>query len=575
MESAYIGIPCSPGTALGKILVLDQEIQEKNGLKPTGNPECEQRKANAATEEKRLENALAIFRKEAESLVSALSRNHRAEDASILEAYLTIADDPMIAEEVRRFLEDGVPAEDAVNTVYDAQVQKIGSLEDPYLRERSDDILNVKKALLQRLGPARAGKRVSLEGHILVGEEISPFVLIKPFAGQPSAILTNKAGQTSHLAILARAMQIPMVTNIEGLSALIRDAEKNPEHLCIVNGDTGEVIADPGEDTLREFEETRKKEIPEEGPAGEERAEATDAGTSPAFFGNIAFPREAETVVSCGGAGVGLFRTEFLGADYDNPESYETAAAVLGKLPLVVRTLDLGGDKIPEGFSGLSAFNGVGGSDDGTTRGIAYCLAHPDMFKPQLRAILTAYSKYPNIRILLPMVRTPMDIRETKELITKCSRELFGPGDHPLPKLGIMIETLEAYFLAEELAKEADFFSIGTNDLFAAIAEEERSSPKPRNFQYDAGLLKYICHIKEAGSNAGIPVCLCGEIAADPLLLPVFIGMGLKSFSVSAPYISELKRKSAGITEENGRKLANQVFCMDSEELLETLQKFS
>ena len=566
--------------ASGKILVLNKkdlgktnfEDERAAGSVKTGQTDIEY-------EKKRFEDALLSYREETETLASSLRQKTSDADAAILEGHLAIAEDPVLKEEILRIISWGRSSEEAVTAAFSAQVQKIGAIKDPYLRERSEDIKTVKDALLAKLAGANTmpGSEDGSKGCILAGNEISPFVLAASVSEPPAAILTERFfSRNSHLAILARALQIPMVTSLTGMLEVIRMSKNRENMICLVNGNTGEVILDPDEATLRRFQNAQKDDQP-----GEKNSEASESEQPEAvpvhFYGNIALPAEASAVLAAGGEGVGLFRTEFLGKNFDNVECYEAAAAALGDLPLVVRTLDLGGDKIPEGFSGISAFAGVGDNDDeGNTRGIAFCLAHPDLFKPQLRAILQAYSKYKNIQIMLPMVRTHLDLVKTKELLDKCNRELYGDDAPPLPKVGCMIETLEAVFLADILAEEADFFSIGSNDLVAAIAEEERVSFDPRSYQYDARTLAVLYGINEAGKKAGIPVCLCGEIAADPLLLPALIGYGLRNFSVSAPFIPELKKKARGITFEKATNLAQEIFSLPTpEEVKEALQKFS
>ena len=570
--------------ASGKILVLNKKDLGKTNFvdeRTTGSVKTGQ--TDIEYEKKRFEDALLSYREETETLASSLRQKTSDADAAILEGHLAIAEDPVLKEEILRIISWGRSSEEAVTAAFSAQVQKIGAIKDPYLRERSEDIKTVKDALLAKLAGANTmpGPEDGSKGCILAGNEISPFVLASAVSEPPAAILTERfLSRNSHLAILARALQIPMVTSLGGMLEVIRMSKNRENMICLVNGYTGEVILDPDEVTLRSFREAAEARASEKTGSGALDAEAPYTTSEPVsvhFYGNIALPAEASSVLAAGGEGVGLFRTEFLGQDFDNAKVYETAAAALGDLPLVVRTLDLGGDKIPEGFGGLSAFAGAGERDEeGNTRGIAFCLAHPDLFRPQLFAILKAYSKYKNIRILLPMVRTHQDLIKTKELLKECNHELFGDKAGQLPEVGCMIETPEAVFLADMLAEEADFFSIGSNDLLAAIAEEERVSFDPRSCQYDARTLAVLCGINEAGKKAGIPVCLCGEIAADPLLLPALIGYGLRDFSVSAPFIPELKKKARGITFEKAADLTQEIFSLStSEEVKEALQKFS
>ena len=380
-------------------------------------------------------------------------------------------------------------------------------------------------------------------------------------------IITEVGGVTSHSAILARALEIPAVLSIENCTTSLQDKEH-----AIVDGEKGIVIINPSKEQLDEYEEKYKKHLKEKKEllAFQGMKTKTADGIAVELFGNIGTPKEAQTVVESGGEGVGLFRTEFLFMDKSSLpseeeqfESYKEAVTAMNGKPIIIRTLDIGGDKeipyleIPKEDNPFLGY-----------RAIRYCLDRPEIYRAQLRALLRA-SAFGDIRIMVPLVTCIEEIRSVRELLKKYMKELDAEGlsYNSNIQVGVMIETPAASLIADLLAKEADFFSIGTNDLTQYTMAVDRGNAKVAALYstYQPAVLRSIRGIIQAAKAEGIMVGMCGESASDRRLIPLLLAFGLDEFSVSSSAILATRKAISEISMEKAKEIAEKALQLTTE----------
>ena len=386
-------------------------------------------------------------------------------------------------------------------------------------------------------------------------------------------IVTEKGGKTSHSAILAKAMEIPAVLSAEGALNALKDGEP-----VIVDGSQGLVLPNPQpEEETRYRQQKQAYETEKEilrGYIG--RATVTADNETKEVFCNIGNVKDAITAAQKDGEGIGLFRTEFLFMDKPSApseeeqfEAYKKAAEIFNGKPVIIRTLDVGGDKgIPylEMEKEENPFLGF--------RAVRYCLSHEELYETQLRAILRA-SAFGNLKIMVPLVTTAAEVRAVKEKVKKIAAELEKSGieyDHGI-QVGIMVETPAASLVADLLARESDFFSIGTNDLTQYTMAADRGNPQVAylNKPYDPAVLRSIRHIIRCAKNAGIPVGMCGEAAADPLLIPLLLDFGLEEFSVSPTSVLATRYQISKWTKESAASVAKEAMNLETADAVERL----
>ncbi|MBE9604292.1 phosphoenolpyruvate--protein phosphotransferase [Acetobacteraceae bacterium H6797] len=480
---------------------------------------------------------------------AALAHRHAAavpgsEESAILAALLEVARDEELLADMRARIGRGIDAVAATLMAGRELAEGFERLEDPYLRARAEDVRSVARQIgLALLGRADAALEEVPHGAIILADELAAWDLARIPPGRLGGILCRQGGATSHLAIMARAQGIPAVLACPASVEALRAA-----HVVALDGRSGEVWLDPAPSVR----ETLAARIADERRAREALEELRDApsvtrdGRAIQVAANLGAVAEIDAARRAGAEGVGLFRSEFLFlARRSLPDEqeqftvYDTLARAFAPHAVVVRTLDVGGDKPVAGIDFPHEDNPFLG-----WRGLRMCLERPDVFKPQLRALLRAATAG-NLRVMLPMVVEAEEVRAARTVIEECKAELKAEGvPHGDFALGIMIETPAAAFLAEELAREVDFFSIGTNDLTQYIMAADRMNPRVArlNRPDHPAVLRAIGAVCRAAKGAGIPVTVCGEAAAKPEMIPLLIGLGVDELSMSPASILQAKR---------------------------------
>ncbi|AYA98912.1 phosphoenolpyruvate--protein phosphotransferase [Lachnoanaerobaculum umeaense] len=485
---------------------------------------------------------LELTKAETEEMSQALEKNASAKEAEILFGHIMLMSDPMLVDEiVNRIKSESICAEYMIEEVCNQYAAVFASMDDELMQQRATDMLDIKTRLIKKiLGMENTDLSKLPYGSILVAKDLTPSMTAGLNPENVLGIVTELGGKTSHSAILARALEIPAVV---GLFDLPQDITEGTE--ILLDGENGEVIIMPTEDEKSDYDNKKKeydakKELLKR---YKELPSISKDGKKVEIAGNIGSPEDAKKVILSGGEGIGLFRTEFLFMDRDGMpsedeqfESYKEVAIAMEGKPVIIRTLDIGGDKeIP--YMGIeqdeNPFLGY--------RAIRLCLDRKnDIYIPQLRALLRA-SAFGNIKIMLPLITSMDEIKEAKALINdiKSEFDLNGIAYNKDIEVGIMVETAAASLLADIFAKEVDFFSIGTNDLIQYTMSVDRGNVKIAGLYspFSPAVLRSINRIITEGKKAGIMVGMCGEAAADPLLIPVLLAWGLDEFSMSASSI--------------------------------------
>ena len=500
------------------------------------------RKTDIEAEVSNFMEVLELTKAETEEMSQALEKNASAKEAEILFGHIMLMSDPMLVDEiVNRIKSESICAEYMIEEVCNQYAAVFASMDDELMQQRATDMLDIKTRLIKKiLGMENTDLSKLPYGSILVAKDLTPSMTAGLNPENVLGIVTELGGKTSHSAILARALEIPAVV---GLSDLPQDITEGTE--ILLDGENGEVIIMPTEDEKSDYDNKKKeydakKELLKK---YKELPSISKDGKKVEIAGNIGSPEDAKKVILSGGEGIGLFRTEFLFMDRDGMpsedeqfESYKEVAIAMEGKPVIIRTLDIGGDKeIP--YMGIeqdeNPFLGY--------RAIRLCLDRKnDIYIPQLRALLRA-SAFGNIKIMLPLITSMDEIKEAKALINdiKSEFDLNGIAYNKDIEVGIMVETAAASLLADIFAKEVDFFSIGTNDLIQYTMSVDRGNVKIAGLYspFSPAVLRSINRIITEGKKAGIMVGMCGEAAADPLLIPVLLAWGLDEFSMSASSI--------------------------------------
>jgi phosphocarrier protein FPr len=558
------GIPASAGIAIGPLVKLRPAAIELTP-RTVGNPEAERQ---------RLMSAVRGAQEETRALYEWSKAHIGADEAGIFDAQSLFLEDPELLGGVSRMLvEDGVGAESAWQAETTRLANRLAALEDPYLRARAADVTDVAARVLRRLTGQAGGVRVLSEPAILTAHDLTPSE-VKDFDPAMALGLCLETGSASaHSVILARAMGIPVVAGLgPGISALADGT------IVAVDGEQGTVWISPDADQVQALEARRQDWLAARRAAELERSRpaATRDGRRIRVLANISSIAEAAEALACGAEGVGVLRTEFLflgravaPGEEEQVAAYRAIAESLGGRQLTVRTLDIGGDKsLPYVEIGAEANPFLG------WRGIRVMLSRRDLFRTQLRAILRAGATQA-VELLLPMISSVDELRETKAMVGEAEAELEREG---LPfrkniRIGVMIEVPAAVAIADQLAREASFFSIGSNDLIQYVMAADRTNSRvaPIADPFQPAVLRMIRQIIEAGRGGGIGVALCGELAADPLAAPLLLGLGLEEFSVSAPLIPELKRAISRWSAPEAEGVAQEALAMDSSQSVRRL----
>lgn len=524
---------------------------------------------------------LDITKAETEEMSQALEKNASAKEAEILFGHIMLMSDPMLVDEiVNRIKGESFCAEYVIEEVCNQYAAVFASMDDELMQQRATDMIDIKTRLIKKvLGIENTDLSKLPYGSILVAKDLTPSMTAGLNPDNVLGIVTQFGGKTSHSAILARALEIPAVV---GLSNLPEDISDDAD--ILLDGESGEVIILPTDNEKSDYENKKKnydanKEMLKK---YRELPSISKDGKKVEIAGNIGSPEDAKKVIENGGEGIGLFRTEFLFMDRDcmpteeeQFESYKEVAAAMEGKPVIIRTLDIGGDKeIP--YMGIvqdeNPFLGY--------RAIRLCLDRKDdIYIPQLRALLRA-SAFGNIKIMLPLITSMDEIREAKALISDIKKELDEKNIayNKNIEVGIMVETAAASLLADIFAKEVDFFSVGTNDLIQYTMSVDRGNVKIAGLYspFSPAVLRSINRIITEGKKAGIMVGMCGEAAADPLLIPVLLAWGMDEFSMSASSILKSRQIISGCDSKDLKAKVDKVLEMSTEsEIKEYLKKLT
>ncbi len=513
----------------------------------------------------RLDDALASTRKELAELAEGMG--DLVEGRQVLDVHLMLLDDPVMLTDVRRRIRDGRDsAEHALSQVMLDVIERFRKMEDPYTRERAADVRDVGRRILARLlGSEREALGRVSRPVVLVARELDPSVAASLRRDQVLGFATDEGGSTSHTAILARSLGIPAVVALREAAEAVQ-----PGMTVIVDGIHGRVILDPQEDEITYFTQLQKNYAEMEAAIAlnAEEPSVTADGVPIELAGNIEFSQEADQVRKYGGRGIGLFRTEFLhllSPDEDDEEmqyrAYSHALKEMSPDPVVIRTLDLGGDKFP-GAPELHERNPFLG-----WRAIRICLDRPEILEKQLRAILRA-SVEGKAWLMIPMVTELDQVLRTRDMLEDLKRSLSDSGVpfDPCIPLGMMVETPAAAIGIDIFLPHVDFVSIGTNDLTQYTLAVDRGSPFVAHLfdPLHPAVLRQIDHVVRKCHEAGKWVGVCGQLAGEPLAVPLLLGLGVDELSVSISLIPDIKKMISLVEMESARDLAARALAAES-----------
>lgn len=550
------GVNASEGIGIGKVMLIEEVSldYEKKQITDTQAEIDRYRKVFDAYCEK--------TEKQAENIKNTIGEK----EADIILGHLLMLKDPAMSSSIEGNISSGCCAEDAVAQVCDMFIGVFSMADDELTKQRASDVEDIKNGLITMLlGKEEVDIASAPSGTVLVAKDLTPSMTSCIVKENIVGIVTEVGGKTSHSAILARAMEIPAVLSVPNVMETFENGQE-----IIVDGSHGEVIENPSDGEIAIYREKtiEYKKEKEELKKFIGKETVTADGVKVELCCNIGKPDDADAVLSKDGEGVGLFRTEFLYMDSSSIpteeeqfEAYKKTVLKLGDKPLIIRTLDVGGDKdIP--YLGLSKednpFMGF--------RAVRYCLHREDVYKPQLRALLRA-SAFGNIKIMIPLVTCIDEVRQVKAMIENIKAELDSENIayNKDIQVGIMVETPAASLIADLLAEEADFFSIGTNDLTGYTMAVDRGNADVA-YLYSAfqpAVLRSIKKIIEDGKD--IMVGMCGEAAADPLLIPLLLAFGLDEFSVSATSVLKTRKIISQWTIDEAKEVANKALTLKTE----------
>lgn len=552
------GIAGSAGYGVGKVVIISD-----------AKPEYENRTiTDTDAEIKRYDDAVAAFTEKTHAMAEAMKESVGEHNAEILEGHILLLTDPGMDEITKGAIMSGTCAEAAFESTCDMFAGMFQMADDELTRQRATDIGDIKVRMLKILtGTPDVNISEVPAGTILVAEDLTPSMTAGIVKENVAGIITAVGGKTSHSAILARALEIPAVLSVDGIVDKVSDGMT-----AVVDGCDGICILAPSQEEIEKYQAKREKYLSDKALLEVYRGKdtVTADGVKVHLYGNIGNPEDAKQVAACDGEGVGLFRTEFLfmGAselpsEEEQFQAYKAAAETMEGREVIIRTLDVGGDKdIP--YLGLekedNPFLGF--------RAVRYCLQNKDSYRVQLRALLRA-SAFGDIKIMVPLVTCVDEIRSVKALVKELMAELDAENIayNKDIQVGAMIETPAASLIADLLAKEADFFSIGTNDLTQYTMAVDRGNAKVAYLysSYNPAVLRSMKNIIEAANAAGIMVGMCGEAAADPLLIPLLISFGLGEFSVSATSVLATRGTIAKWSKAEADELAAKALSLATE----------
>lgn len=556
----FRGIPVSEGIGIGKAYVI-------SGKKP----EYEKRNVkNTTAEKERFRMAVKTFCEERENMAAKLEAEGSLAQADILRGHIMMIQDPFMTSQIEDQIDTGICAEQACEEELGIYREMFLSVGDEITEQRAADVDDICCGVIGILTGCSAGSVADIPpGSVIVVEELTPSMTAEMNKANVVGIVAEKGGMTSHSAIIARSLGIPAVLSVPGaMSEFVNQLN------VIVDGNDGIVFPDPCEDTLNDYR-AQKKFLDEEREglkAYENRPTETADGTKHELCCNVGNLNDATDAAESGGDGIGLFRTEFLFMSRDSMpdeelqfETYKKAAELFkDKEPgnIIIRTLDIGGDKAVPYLEMKEEDNPFLGF-----RAIRYCLENTELFKTQLRAILRA-SAFGNIKIMVPLVTEVTEMVKVRQLVDNIKTDLDEEKidyDKNI-QVGAMIETPSASLIADLLAKECDFFSIGTNDLtqYTMAADRGNSEVTYLNNYLEPSVIRSIKHIIECAKCADIPVGMCGEAAADPLMIPLLIAFGLDEFSVSPKAVLKTRYNISRWSVADAKDIAEHVLTLST-----------
>ncbi|HAR3587374.1 TPA: phosphoenolpyruvate--protein phosphotransferase [Staphylococcus aureus] len=570
MSKLIKGIAASDGVAIAKAyLLVEPDLTFDKNEKVT-DVEGEVAKFNSAIEASKVE--LTKIRNNAEVQLGA-------DKAAIFDAHLLVLDDPELIQPIQdKIKNENANAATALTDVTTQFVTIFESMDNEYMKERAADIRDVSKRVLSHiLGVELPNPSMIDESVVIVGNDLTPSDTAQLNKEFVQGFATNIGGRTSHSAIMSRSLEIPAIVGTKSITQEVKQGD-----MIIVDGLNGDVIVNPTEDELIAYQDKRecyfadKKELQKLRDADT----VTVDGVHAELAANIGTPNDLPGVIENGAQGIGLYRTEFLYMGRDQMpteeeqfEAYKEVLEAMDGKRVVVRTLDIGGDKelsylnLPEEMNPFLGY-----------RAIRLCLAQQDIFRPQLRALLRA-SVYGKLNIMFPMVATINEFREAKAILLEEKENLKNEG-HDISddiELGIMVEIPATAALADVFAKEVDFFSIGTNDLIQYTLAADRMSERVSYLYqpYNPSILRLVKQVIEASHKEGKWTGMCGEMAGDETAIPLLLGLGLDEFSMSATSVLKARRQINGLSKNEMTELANRaVDCATQEEVIELVNNY-
>ncbi|MDY4047707.1 phosphoenolpyruvate--protein phosphotransferase [Negativibacillus massiliensis] len=557
------GVGASSGIGIGTIVCIREESLDYSKVVFQGEAE----------EKARLKEAVDTFCKVTQEMAEDIRQRVGEKESEILSGQIMMLSDPFMTGQMEEMIASGSCAEAALDSVCQMYIEMFSNVDDELMRQRATDIRDIRTRMLRLLLGISSVDIASVPaGTVLAAKDLTPSMTVGLKKENIRAILTEIGGKTSHSAILARALEIPAVLGIPQVLDQVSDGQQ-----AIVDGESGEVILSPDEDTLKRYTAQWKEQQEQKAMLSVYRDRKTqDAdGRNYELYSNIGSVAEAQIALENGAEGIGLFRTEFLFMDrtampteQEQYEAYKAVSDIMQGKEVIIRTLDVGGDKEISYLKMESEQNPFLG-----WRAIRYCLEESDLFKVQLRALLRAGAEHKNIKIMLPLVTGVQEIRAAKQLLEECKQELAAQGiayDDNI-QVGIMIETPAAALIADLLAKEAAFFSIGTNDLTQYTLAVDRGNAKVENLYttLHPAVLRSIRSIIRAAKEAKIPVGMCGEAAADPALIPLLLEFGLDEMSVSASSILKTRKIVSQWSQKETAEVEQKAMQLDEPQAVE------
>ena len=556
------GISASQGIAYGQIFVFIQSDVEV----PNYQVDADKRVAEIA----RFEKALLATRQQITKIKNEVEKNLGAEEAMIFDAHLLVLEDQaLIGETIREFEKTGRNIETCFNQVSSRYIQAFAEIDDEYLRERAGDIRDVAQRVLQNLlGQAENSLSRLADKRIVVATDISPSDSASIDRGQALALVTDSGSRTSHAVIVARSMKVPAVVGVRDLTTRVKNGD-----WAIVDGYDGIVILNPSEATLFRYGkiQEQKKSFESRLLQANDQPAVTLDGVKVSLMANIERVDELAMVKDYKAQGIGLYRTEYLflnsariPSEQEQFIAYSAVVKALAPLPVIIRTLDLGGDKPMTGHPNLfpkedNPFMGF--------RAIRFCLVHTDIFKDQLRAILLA-SAYGKVQLMYPMISGAEELAKANAVLDECKAELKARGQAFDEKLevGAMIEIPSAAATVDLLSEQCAFFSVGTNDLIQYMLAIDRVNDRIAHLYEPThpAIIRTLKRIVDDAHRRNVPVSVCGEMAGDPIFAPLLLGLGIDGLSMSPAWLPSVKYLVRAMTMADAKALADEALTMSS-----------